>query len=380
VSEQVNISWQDIKALCPSLKTILKGVGVVLLLDLLLSVLLSFVLSDGFYFKKHFTPERYEALMSQYANNEYYIQPDTEAGWVNAPNWVEEGGNKFTDALGARTTREQVGRDVSVEALSNKDNLVFLLGSSVIDGYTLPYQQTLAGLLGDDGFETFNFGAYLYSIDQSYAFYQSKLARYQPKVLVVGIHNDADTIANMFAGFRETGAADVPFLKPAYRMVDHQLVKALPPYKAQFNHDINSLLAALEEGDAHYATFEYFQRLSLLPFSDLLRTVIQKMSGRFYDVDAYTEAVELQKKIMHEIVLEANKNGVEVVFVKLAGLFDLQHSLPNRLFYQFLHQDKNKLHDALLKDSPFNIVYVSDLLEATGEPLSDFYFDDQLHL
>lgn len=67
--------------------------------------------------------------------------------------------------------------------------------------------------------------------------------------------------------------------------------------------------------------------------------------------------------------------------MKLKPLYDYQEkSIYNRLFYKRFHQDKNVLHNQLLKQTSFNILYLSEIYKDTGGPLSKFYIHDQIHL
>jgi len=376
---KASISWKDVAALKPQWSLVFKVLLVIVLLDFLVSIALSNVLSGSFYLKR-FLADDYEEVVSDYYNQQYFIEPNKEAGWVNTANLRQEGDKWHTDSLGARISPQQAETDARHKLFDDRADLVFLLGSSVLNGFTLDYNLTPDSYLNEYGYHAFNFASALYTIDQSYALYKNELSQYKPATLIVGIHDDAEVASNMFAAFRDIGDKHSPFLKPAYRLSEGELVKTMPPYAHQSNGELAMMLTELEKNDADYYKFDYFKRLSLLPFSDLIRQAILKVSRKFYNTERYKKDVELQKSIMSAIVDFAKQDGTEVIFVKLEGLYNQEKSLYNRLFNQYLHQDKNALHNQLLKETAFNILYISELFRDSGEPISKFYLDDQLHL
>lgn len=374
-----NISWRGLKQIYPQFILLIKVLFIIVLVDLAASIFLPTVLDESFYLKKYLS-EDYEKIADDFYHNNYFIQPHKDAGWVNTPNLRRQGDLWHTDSLGARISPTQSEADAQHKALINNENLIFVLGSSVLNGFTLDYKDTVNNYLNNFGYQVFNFASALYTVDQSFALYESTLSSYKPKVLVVGIHDDADSITNMFAAFRDIGDKHSPFLKPAYQLSDNQLIKKLPPTKHQQLGDLSLMLADLKKNDAHYYKFEYFQRLGLLPFSDMLRQAILRIGRKFYDVDQYIKDVELQKSVMSSIVETAKQDDTDVIFVKLEGQYDQEKSLFNRLLHQFVQQDRNALHNQLLKETAFNILYTSELFKETGEPVSTFYLEDQLHL
>ncbi len=376
-SESAN--WRGYQRYYPIILSVSKVIVAIIVADLVISILLSFVLSDAFYFKRYMKGTHYEEMITNQYNKSLYVQPHKAAGWINTPNFKEGDGIKWTtDSIGSRVSPNSLGAEVNLDNL-NHENLVILLGSSVIDGYGLPFEQSPAGYLIGAGYKTLGFGISMYSIDQSYAFYKHVLSKYNPKVLVVGIHPDAKYISSMFVPFRD-GGRFTPYLKPSYHFLDNTIIKYQPPFEYQRRNQINKLLSALAGRDIYYDHFQLYKRLSLLPFSDCFRRLFMKVDNNLYDVNAYENAVNLQVNFMQKLAKLAEKNGTHVIFVKFETLDEQKKSLPKKLL-SAVYQDKNSLHTQLLRDKSFNILYISDMFKKTGRPISDFYVkNDPVHL
>lgn len=367
-----NISWKDIGSLCPSAMSILKVLLIIAVLDLAISVSLSFFINDSFYYKKFMASDlweeksHYEEITSEYFNNKHNLRPNTEAGWVNTPNYHKDHLKWSTDFLGSRVSPQQVKINYPPE-IKNDENLVFLIGSSVLSGYNLEYEKAPVSYLNNAGYKALSFGTIHYSIDQTFAFYKNVLSEYKPKILIVGIHNDPEVISNMFLPFRihDTSA---PFLKPAYYLRDNALVKIQPPVDHQKRQESTEMISELKKHDTHYYKFQIYKRLSLLPFSDLVRKAVLKIEKRMLDIDEYTKAFELQKYFMEEIVGLAKESGAKVIFVKIEAQEDQE-----KPFYKRFYKDKNEIHTRLLKETGMNVIYTSEMFKETGRPLSDFY-------
>lgn len=377
MSDVESMSWRDLSILRPKAMTTLKVIFIILLLDVAVSLALSFVLGDDFYLKKYFLPPNYDQLMTDYNNDAYYIRPHKGAGWINAPYLRIEKDKWFTDSLGSRVSSHNGEEGESLL----DENLVFMLGSSVVNGFGLPNEETIASLLNQKGHRALNFGVYMYSIDQSLGWYQDRLSQLKPKVLIVGFHKEADTVSNMFGSFRNFIEIDMHahFLKPSYHLSEGQLIKAEPPYQHQRDKNFSLVLSELEKHDADYSRFKAYNRLSLLPFSNFLQKVLFVLKRKLYDVDEYTHAVELQKRIMQEIVNLASQDGTEVIFLQLPSQYDLEHSFLNQIFYQYFYKNKTEVQMQLMKQSPFNIIYTSELFKEVDKPLWNFYLEDQTH-
>ncbi len=382
MSEKVEMNWGIVKSFWPQVKTIVNIVLLVFFLDIIFSIGASFFLSDAFYFKKYIQFRLYEGTQSyaeitqQYFDEDYKLHADKAAGWVNSANYEKKGLLWGTDYLGARSPVDLPKVNMPPEGLNNRDNLVLLAGSSVLSGYRLPYEQAPVNLLNEQGYTAFSYGTIMYSIDQTYAFYKEVLAKYKPKVLVVGIHNDAEVISNMFVPFRLHDMS-VPFLKPAYTLADGELVKKEPPVAYQREKDYGKMLDVLKAKDSLYYKFALYKYFSLTPFSDLFRKKLMAAEQYFFDEESYRKAFKLQHYFMQKIVNSANDDGTQVIFVKFEPHEDLEwlRHLP-------LHnQKKNKLHNQMLKETDMNVIYLSEVFVDSGNSLSDLYQGyDTVHL
>jgi len=367
-----NISWKDVAGLWSPLKVIFKWLFVVAIMDLALSIGLSFFISDAFYYNRYMASDlweeksRYKEIIGEYFAGQYNLQPDAAAGWVNTPNYQKAQLQWSTDYLGSRVPPAQAKVDVPPQIDPNDDS-VFLIGSSVLSGYNLPYEQAPVSYLNQAGYKALSFGTIHYSIDQTFTFYQNVLAQYKPKFLVVGIHNDPEVISNMFLPFRihDTSA---PFLKPAYQMAGNAVIKKQPPVEQQRSQAYADMMTELEKHDTHYYKFQIYKRLSLLPFSDLLRQTILAVEKEVLNQDAYQQAFQLQQYFMEAIVALAEQSGTEVIFVKIVAQEDQEQP-----FYKKLYPNKNALHTALLNEMPVNLIDTAEMLQETGRPLADFY-------
>ena len=373
MTDQVEMNWSIVKAFWPQAKTVAKGIVLIVLLDMALSLLASFVFDDAFYFKKYIQfrlyddTESYRQITQQYFDGSYKLEVDSNAGWVNQSNYQKKDMLWSTDYMGARALPAEEKQSQPSPALED-ENLVLLVGSSVLSGYRLPYEQAPVARLEEKGYNAFSFGTIMYSVDQTYAFYKEVLAQYKPKVLVVGIHNDPEVISNMFVPFRLHDMS-VPFLKPSYFYEGDQVVKKQPPLHYQRNKLYNKLSAALEKGDAYYHKFALYKYMSMTPVADMLRKKWLFAEQQLVDKEAYVEAFELQKHFMQKIVDLASENDTEVIFVKFSA-----HEDQERPWHMYFYNPyRNNLHNALLKETSFNIIYTSEMFAQAGRPLSDFY-------
>ncbi|CAN0082511.1 unnamed protein product, partial [Chrysoparadoxa australica] len=175
---------------------------VAITIDLAVSIAGSFVLSDVFYLEKYFTDHRMslgvnvKQRLSKYFANKYLIQPNEAVGWVNTPNQCEPGW--CTDSKGVQKDPKWVTQS----SIRNSEQLVFLLGSSTLNGYGQPFEAKPVGLLRAKGYDAIDFSSVMYTIDQSWALHQHYLRQYKPKAIVFGLHNNPGSKANMFVAFR----------------------------------------------------------------------------------------------------------------------------------------------------------------------------------
>lgn len=372
-----NVNWKSFWGLYPKAVIVIKVLLLVVILDLAVSILLSFVLSDAFYLNRYMTDKRYvegvgyEEEIDAFYTGPHYIKPDSEAGWSNGLNISKNGWH--TDSLGSKISPKQAELNSRSELMDDHDDLIFLLGSSVINGIGLDFENRPVGVLRKYGYKVFDFSTIRYSIDQSFALYDSFLYQYKPKVLIVGVHTDPEVISNMFLPLREHHLINEPLLKPGYYLLNNTLVKVAPPFDHHRRKALSQLLPFLKKHDTDFYKFQYYKRLGLLPFSDLLRRIILRVEKDLYSVEAYTRAVELQKALMKKLTREAKKNGTKVIFIKLDYLNDLERPFYKRMLYQFFYQDKSTLHTQILKDSSMNILDATNIFKETGRPFSELY-------
>jgi len=375
-----NVSWKSFKRLFPNIISVVKILCVIIVTDMVISISLSYVISDTFYFKRYMKGANYEQMIAKYYNKTLSVQPHPEAGWGKNPNFKNgDEGWRTRNSLSSRISPIQDNEDVKSQKINN-DNLVILLGSSAISGYILPFEQSPAGQLINKGYQALDSGIVMYTIDQSYELYKYELSKYKPKVLVVGIHNEAEYISSMFSPFRDEVGIDTPFLKPSYHLAKNAIVKNQPPIDSQRLNDIPKMLSTLEKYDGYFYKFQLFKRLSLLPFSDYIRKLILKYDNNFYNDADFTKAVNLQLEFMKQLNDLAKKNGTTVIFVKFERSYEVSIPASKKILTLFF-KDKNQRHNQLLREKSLNILYISDIFKKTGRPLSELYFEnDTVHL
>jgi len=368
----INLNWADLKKFRSNLMAIMKLLVLIVCIDLVLSILLSFVLGNTHYFDAFLEDVEYEQIINDYYGNDFFVEPHEEVGWVNKPNFVEPGLEWKTSHQGSRIA---IDKGFDSEDLSTL-GAVFLLGSSAMNGYSLPHDKTPVGYLQHHhGRQAFDFGTIMYSVDQSFFLYKNQLAQYKPDVIVVGLHNKPKAISNLFAPFRG-GNVSSPFIKPAYYLTGNTLKKVQPPVAHHKNQRYDLLLQHLAEHDAYYYKFLLFKRLSLLPFSDLLRRTILFLQEEFLGVSDYKKSVGLQAYFMEALTTLAEQNGTQVIFLKFESLSDVKKPL-----YKRWYRDKNTLHNEMLKGTSMNVLVLSDILAETGSPTESFYLPgDDVHL
>lgn len=374
-----SISWNDFWGLRAKIITSIKFLLVIVALDLLISITLSFFLSDAFYFnkylydKKNSGGENYQELVDKYYDKNHFVEPNLVAGWTRGP----AGSSKGKDSLDIQISTE------SIEAIDNYENsggnnLIFLFGSSVLDGYGQDFSDKPAAILSGYGYDTLNFTAANYSIDQSFALSKKILAKYTPKVIVVSLHAETSALTNMFHPFRFHDTS-FPFLKPVYELKGGDLFTMLPPVDEQYSKDLPRMLEMLSEYDSHYYKFQRYKRLGLLPISEFFWRLSVKVDNNFYDMEAYIKTVELQKYFMKEFVSLAKKNGAQVIFIKYANRLDLEKSLFKQLLHRHFSSDRNVINNKLLAGSSMEVIFSTQVLKDAGMPVSEFFIDDGSH-
>lgn len=385
-----NISWKDIKVLCPQLRLVLKSLFIIIVLDFVISIIVGYFMSDTYHFNRYVRGDDvgenfYDDMTSYYFSDELLIQPNVETGWFNPPNYIDvyKEGSEWdydwdwnTDSFGAI---RNIQKGNEVEVLDGR-NAIFVLGSSVMAGWALKQEDRLAGALNSHGYDAINFASIEYVIDQSYALYETKLSQYKPAVIVVGLHNDPEAISGMFAPFRRGSDAGAPYLKPAYHVSeDGSVEKVYPPVDEQKRKDVSEMVLALEKHDMHYDEFAYF-KFGFLPLSDLMQTAALWVNREVLGVEKYHKAFELQKYFMEQFIERAKKDGTDVIFVKLETSDELEESIE-KPWYKFWYKDLNAIHTELLKNTSMNVLYISDIFKETEQPIDEFYREnDNLHL
>lgn len=364
--------WSGLKQCWPMFRTLAISLFIVILLDLAVSIAGSFLFSDVFYLEKYLADHRMslgvdvKQRLSQYFANAYLIKPDDAVGWVNTPNQCEPGW--CTDTKGVQTNPKWA----SPIPIKNSDQLVFLLGSSTLNGYGQPFETKPVGLLRAQGYDAIDFSSVMYTIDQSWALYQHYLSQYKPKAIIVGIHNTPESISNMFVAFRKPDSHD-PYMKPAYYLSGQQLVKHAAPVADLKHGRYQAMLAELQQHDADYHQFILYKRLGLGPFSNLLLHFISRVQPYAFNQERFQKAVLLQQHLMQQFVKLGQQRNIKIIFIK----FETKKELKQPVYKRFL-QKKNAYHNQLLRDSGLPIIFTSNLFIASGYPLSDLYIDGDI--
>lgn len=368
----LKMSWSGLKQCWPIFRILFISLFVAIAIDLAVSVTGSFVLSDVFYLEKYFTDHRMslgvdvKQRLSKYFANTYLIKPDNAVGWVNTPNQCEP--NWCTDSKGAQSNPKWT----APTPIKNSELLVFLLGSSTLNGYGQPFEAKPVGLLRSEGYDAIDFSSVMYTIDQSWSFYQQYLRQYKPKAIVVGVHNNPESISNMFVAFRKPDSHD-PYMKPAYYLQGKKLIKYAAPVEDLKDGRYQAMLAELQQHDAKYRQFQLYKRLGLGPFSNLLLHFISRVQPYAFDQERYQKNVLLQLHFMRQFVKLGQQRDIKIIFIK----FETKKELRRPAYKRFL-QKKNAYHNELLRKSGLPIIFISNLFSTAGYPLSDLYMDGDI--
>ncbi len=366
----MDISWKSLTVLRKEAVYLLKALVLVVLADLLISALSPFFLSDEFYFERlgddGVGDGHYDKVTSSFYNGGLRIQPSTN-GWVNTPDFKVPY-EHWEWHVGPNGAHQSPSKDLNLEA--HDGSKVFLVGSSAMLGFELKYQNRLVGQLEEKHYDAYDFSSVMYSVDQSYSLYHDTLVQYDPNVLIIGIHSEAEAVTSMYTPFRPKGHNWDPWVKPAYSLTpDRKLIRKNPPQADQRSRNVSSFLKALKQNDPNYFVFEYYKHMSLLPISDFIRWLwVNGSEEVLFDVDRYKKDFEVQAYFMEQLVKEAKKNNTEVLFIK----FEAQDELKNPL--HVFYKDKNSIHNEMLKEMPMNVLFLSDVLLKTGEPIDHFFF------
>ena len=96
ILNDLNASWRGFWNLCPKAISVVKIILLIVMLDIAVLIIASFVLSDECYFTKYLgdtsaVPEvYYEETIDAYYQHVKDIKPNKEVGWIKTPNFKKK--------------------------------------------------------------------------------------------------------------------------------------------------------------------------------------------------------------------------------------------------------------------------------------------------
>lgn len=349
----------------------------VIFYTLLLLVLLEFsaiviapmVLPDHIYLRRYLSDRTLENT-EQFLNDEdEYMIRDDITGWRNRPNSSK--GIWTVDEHGSRTTHHFTTEP-------SKPLRVMILGSSLVNGGGhVTIDETITAQLEDSVIEALNFGTMLYALDQTFLDYKSRLYKYNPSLLIVGISaSPQDGLLNQYVPFRSPKEVNMPYLKPRFRLASHKL-ELLPLPDRELHREIldnSELLSMLRETDEYYAEFNTYKHFGLMPFSYGMWRTCVKVRNLLRIVRKDPAKNDLLKAIMTMLVNEANSHGTKVLFMVLP---DVQSISPGRV-RRFLPDEYGRMVEDL-KSSGFWILDIRETIRTSGKSLGEVFWWDNFH-
>ncbi len=360
-------SWIGSAETRRDLRGLARGVSILVVADLAVSLLLSVVLPETF-FLDLYLDETYDQVVIDFRNAAAFVEPDDLVGWRMRPNAID--GNWSTDARGARELPVRIQHE-------GDQTDVLLLGSSVVNGgLRAAPDETLGAYLETDQIATANFGTMLYSLDQSVRAYTGRLSEMASDVVVVGIHAEPEAATNLFVPLRVRTEIYLPFLKSGARVeADTLRWIPVPPYDQGRRVEWPGMLGYLRENDSSFPSFESYRRLGVMPISSYVRELYLTLRPNLPGNDWVERGIDVDRRLMDGVVSEAAARGARVIFVKFPLLSDL--IVP---WHRALLTDINEAQDEMLRASPHEVVMVGELFRASGESLYSLYRDDGVHL
>lgn len=258
----------------------------------------------------YYLTDKAKGKTQSFFNNKNSLIPDDVTGWKNNPEFTR--GNWIIDRHGSRNIHDFTTNK------SDKKRVLFLGSSMINGGSRIKNSETISAYIEDGDIEALNFATMMYSIDQVLLDYQSRLYKYEPDIIVVGIDLEPTAgLKNHYIPFRFPLEENMPYIKSRFTLKSGtlELVKASPDKLLAELGSNSTLLDFLAENDSFYFKFKFYCHMGFLPISDKIRKICLKavsLSRYFYnDYDG----THLLETIMNELVTQAKQNGSEVVFL-----------------------------------------------------------------
>ena len=361
-------NWKTYSTYTDRFKQFLLMICFFIFLEIVVAAILAGFIPDSTYLS-WYLDDSVQEVTDAFIKSERILTPSDATGWYNRPNTAR--GNWVIDSNGSRSN--------GLKSPEKKKRIrVVFLGDSLINGGThVSNDETISSYLEGEEIETLNFGTMLYSIDQSYLLYTSRLHKYKPDVLVVGIASEADVgLDNHYIPFRSRNEVNMPFLKPRFSLVDNEL-KLIPvqiePLLKNIPHN-STLLDFLKDNEGYYGNFTKYKFTGFLPFLNIFGKVYVKFKSllNFYRDD--TELLQIQHRIMQQFEKTAKKYNTKVIFLKFAHQNDLEGGLLKSLL-----PDKYERVGEKMKQWEFEIVDTKDVLLGSDLQTHEMFWDDRLH-
>ena len=164
--------------------------------------------------------ELYEPILDSMTEIEYYIEQDSDLGWVPGPNRSSKNGLYSTSAEGVRSARPGVSF-MSPDAAGSDDEIirVALVGDSFTFGIDVQFEDSWGYLLSESlgpGYQVLNFGVPGYGVDQTYLRCLRDAIPWKPHIIVFGfIDEDLKRSLTLYRFITSPGWG-YPFSKPRF--------------------------------------------------------------------------------------------------------------------------------------------------------------------
>jgi hypothetical protein len=336
--------------------------------ELLATVLLPVVVPRHVALGWYLGDEARETTRGFLADGHPFLLYDPLTGWRTRPScgkdhwWIDSLGSRSTHPLGLRRMRPR--------------RLLFLGNSMTNGGFDVAGWETIPAYSEDSLTEAGNFATMLYSLDQSYLAYQSRLHRFGGDVVVVNLLTKPDEgLTSRYVPFRAPRLL-MPYFKPRFvREGDSLRLVPVPSRERWRSMFVSSaVLDTLGRGDGFLGAFESYRRFGLMPLAGGLRQVCMRAANLWRRMSVDAEDLPLAVRLMHELVVEAARHDAKVVFMVLPYRLDAfppgwRRWLPDH-YGQTL---------ALLRREGFTVLDARAVLRATGLPPARLYQPDRMH-
>lgn len=227
-------------------------------------------------------------------------------------------------AQGMDHRRARRSNDARGGTSSSRKRYVMFLGDSMINGSTnVSNAETISAYIEDDSTESINFATMLYTFDQIYLDYKERLGGYKVDVVMVGLPGESTAgLLNQYIPFRVRVESKMPFLKPSFELHSGALsIEPVPSLNAYATLlDNPELLMTLARTDAYYSEFSRYKWFGLMPVSNGLYSIYQKIRDFVRLIEGNDEGRPLLKKLIDQMVLEARERNAVIVFMTLRDL------------------------------------------------------------